>query len=251
VIACVADGHGSQRCPRAGRGAELALEVAVGLLREHPPVVHDIPRQLVSRWRRRVDDDLARHPATPQEPQGEASYLLYGTTVAAASVRAGRLRVLNIGDGDVLLLRASDPSDVLPLRLGGPTPGWLTHGLSEPNATEHVGVVELDLENPPTDVVLLSTDGFGGAFADPDWHAATGLDLMRRIGRLRPQEMETELSRWCDSPARIGGDDVSLAVLARTSVFHGAPKLRTDSRSLGRPHQCGNSTTEWGDAGLA
>src|SRR5436853_7834800 len=74
----VADGHGSERCPRAGAGAALAVNLAVECLSraaadaENPSALEVQLRtvtgpDLIARWRKLVLADVAERPFAPEE----------------------------------------------------------------------------------------------------------------------------------------------------------------------------------------
>ncbi len=212
----VADGHGSERCDRAARGAALAVSIVLDLLVTQPAVPAEaFGRRLHADWREAVDADLRHDPI--QDPGGGTTrherYLRYGTTIVAAAAGATRLRIVQLGDGDALLARAGSGWTGRPIEKRPGVQPWETASLCQDNAGDETVIVDLDLTNDPVDVCLLATDGLDATFADPEWHDATMHDLVGRLARLRPDDLDTAVREWCVPPAAVGGDDTSIALL--------------------------------------
>ena len=232
----VADGHGSDRCPRAARGAELAVEVALDLLVDSAFwSAEGLAGELVDRWRAAVTDDLELDPMPGSQLFGDDEmlpFLWYGTTLIAAAGRTGTLRLMQIGDGDVLLgHRGHDVHRPIPPR--GPLPPAQTESLCQPDADERVVVVDHDLETARFDACLIATDGLDCAFADEKWHGATMGDLLDRLSGMAPNDLPAAVERWCRAPAESGGDDTSMAVLVDAGLLRGEHARHLDGPQLG------------------
>ena len=224
----VADGHGSPRCARAASGAELVADVVFDALTARPPHQLDgLAETVVAKWRRTVDADLDRNPMSEAEADlsGGAGRLLYGTTVIGAAVDATTLRLIRIGDGDVLLGRRDRRGADQPLPSDSENSA-VTDSLSHDDAEARATVAEYDLGSSPIDVVLLATDGMDAAFADPSWHDETMADLLDRLPTIEAADLGAAASTWCRAPAHVGGDDTSIALLVRRELL-----ARTTQRS--------------------
>ena len=225
VVLAVADGHGSERCGRARTGAEFAAEAMYSVLGEQPPVAtRDVAARVVSAWREAVDTDLEAHPPDDTETAkvAGAHHLLYGTTAIGVSATATVVRVAQIGDGDVVLGERGSMAAIRHTAPSVPGPGAETFSLCDADPESHFGVTDYDLGQIDIDVVLAATDGLGSAFDDPDWHDATLTDLRSRLGGMAAGELENAVQGWCNAPARTGGDDTTIAVLARPDIFASA-----------------------------
>ena len=110
MIAAVADGHGSAIHARSSRGANLAVGLAVRILRT-VDVPQDVIRALKTNFDRLVSRDLERHPITSREQTLlDASCappdVLYGTTLLCVRIMTnGEADLFQLGDGEIHLLR--------------------------------------------------------------------------------------------------------------------------------------------------
>jgi hypothetical protein len=232
-VATVADGHGSSRCPRAGRGAALAVAVIADLLEEvmadggdaervRRRLVDDAGPALVERWRAEVAADADRRPFSPEElgligadPPGlsdRALWLAYGCTLVAVAANADVLIVFQIGDGDCILV-SRDQVVSRPLPEDPTNRGNVTSSLSQAEPLESLRCAAVDLGRQPQLLALVASDGFGGAYAEADWWHQVGRDLAHRSERLTPEELGARLPDWLAEPARVGGDDATMALL--------------------------------------
>ena len=158
----VADGHGSIHCPRADRGSAFAVESAIATLRVSPPLaLEDVAPSIVAGWRAAVDEDLELDPPT-EPPRRE----LYGTTLLAAHAAGQVVRLVQVGDGDVAV--ASGNVVERPVIAADTGSALVTESLCQDDAAERVQVVDVDVD--ATSLVLLASDGFGGAFVESAWH---------------------------------------------------------------------------------
>lgn len=215
-VIAVADGHSSSQCPRARIGAQLAVEAALEVLGNQNPA-DDTGRAIVERWRLLVDQHLATDPPTEDEVARGPSYMLYGTTLAAAATTRDRIRVFQIGDSDVLLTGNNGTIPSPHMDRNGPLSE--TYSLALGDAPESAAYAEYPHERFRVDIVVLMTDGFSSAFADSNWQEQTLEDLRRRLNSMGADELEKSIARWCEGPAKVAGDDTTLGLLVDSSVF--------------------------------
>ncbi len=229
AVLAVADGHGGSRYVRSDVGSDIAVAVAVevvskalreGLLegpgrRVEREALRQLPQQLVAAWSRRCLDHLGAHPFTSEEA-GRAGASLesdplmsYGSTLLVAVLGQARCLLLQLGDGDSLVaLSGGELVDALPPdhRLTGGE----TTSLCLPNAEADFRAALI--ENPAPTLVLLSTDGYGVAFADPGWRQSVVSDLLNQIETRGIEQVERSLPNWLQDSARVGGDDATVAI---------------------------------------
>lgn len=226
TIATVADGHGAPQYTRADRGSRLATRAAVEVLSEVPARPTDadlegLPQTLVERWRTLVADDLADDPPTAGEIGRHDPQMLYGTTLLAGAQLEGGLLLVQLGDGDIVLGRCDDPEPathrpIPPVQYAFP---GATDSLVQDDADEDVRVALVTADDFDPEVVLLATDGLDAANRGRRWHAEVMAATCRRLGATAADELEATVQAWCREPARVGGDDTTMALLARPHLL--------------------------------
>ena len=130
MIVAVADGHGSDRSPRSADGARMAVDLACRLpTADHTDV---LAVSLCAAWNTAVDEDLRRRPLGEHESSARYETLAYGSTVVIG-VLGDDVRVLQLGDGDILVATASGTA-TRPLPRPPGQVGEETESLCMPNA---------------------------------------------------------------------------------------------------------------------
>jgi serine/threonine protein phosphatase PrpC len=263
VVVAVADGHGSRKSFRSDRGSKFAAEVAVELLRCYIPsplnntgstyniqkdTEVDLPQRIVRLWQQRVDEDLAGEKLseielsplleTERAKIRDDSRAAYGTTLIAALLLPDCAVYLQLGDGDVLVVNASDTEAFRPLPADGRSFANETASLASPAPVQsakrpnggnaawadfRVRIVPITVESPA--LVLLTTDGYVNAFVNDAAFQKAATDILA-IGRSEGWEfVQRNLPGWLEEASRHGsGDDVTVVVVARCpEVVGGKP----------------------------
>lgn len=229
AVVAVADGHGHHLHFRSDVGATFAVETVLELLRVALPSFTDpatteealarVGADLVERWTTAVLDHAATHPPTAREEAyaGGSPTRPYGTTVLALAASDTTLAALQIGDGDLVVVTASG-SALRPLPEDPDLDGVHTSSLCQPRPLDSLRVAALPLDgDEPVGLGFVVTDGFGKARVGHDWWRQTGEEL---LGFAREHDypwIAERLDDWLDEPARVGGDDTTLALLGRTT----------------------------------
>jgi len=226
AVAAVADGHGHHDHFRSDVGARIAVEVAVDTLVAALPtftdattaerLLPDVAARTVAAWQ----DGVRRH--VEQEPIGPGVTVdplrPYGTTLLAMAVTGDVLVLLQIGDGDTVVVDGAGRAS-RPLPEDPESDGVNTASLCLPEPLRSLRSAAIDV--PSADVVLAfqCTDGFGSSRVDADgWWRQTGEELVR-FGRERGFGWVAEqLPGWLEEPAQVGGDDTTLAIIGRTDL---------------------------------
>jgi serine/threonine protein phosphatase PrpC len=228
----VADGHGSQACFRSGTGAELAVKIAIELLSGFDAnldfsrnylddVENELKHQLISLWRDAVAGHLSLNPYTPEElaqiggRRYKTPWTPYGSTLLAAVASESQLFLVQIGDGDILMVSST-------MRVSRPWPrdarllGVETTSLCTEDAAANIRVrVEPLTEDFPR-LVLLCTDGYSNSFRADSGFLKVGTDLLEMIEEDGLESVERGLEGWLEEASRLGsGDDVTLGLLFR------------------------------------
>lgn len=230
AVVAVADGHGHHLHFRSDVGARFAVESVLDLMRAALPRLtgpatteEELARvgaDLVERWSRSVRDHVAAHPFTAREEEyvGGSSTRPYGTTVLALAASDTTLGVLQIGDGDVVVVTEAGTA-LRPLPEDPDHDGVHTSSLCQPRPLDSLRIAALPLDGD--DAVALGyvcTDGFGKARVEPDWWRLTGEELVDFAREHGYPWIAERLDGWLEEPARVGGDDTTLALLGRTGL---------------------------------
>lgn len=230
AVVAVADGHGHRAHFRSDTGSAMAVVSAVEELRRALPELarSDDPEALaratgeaiVATWRDKVLHHAEAHPFTEgADPDTAVDKLLaYGSTFLAAAVSGGRLVVLQLGDGDSVVV-GTDGVASRPLPEDPDLDGVRTSSLCQPDPLASLRVVVL--ESTDVAMVYLCTDGFGGSRVDVDWWQQTGAQLVEFSRGQGLDWVRERLPEWLEEPARIGGDDTTMAILARSDLGPG------------------------------
>ena len=232
AVLAVADGHGHRLHFRSDTGSALAVVSAVEELRRILPALTD-PRSarervsaaaaaIVATWEAKVRHHIEANPysqAEDDETGASADPLRpYGTTLLAAAVSGDLMVLLQIGDGDsVVVSRAGVASRPLPE--DPMLDGTRTSSLCEPDPLSALRVAVVDTRVDDVALAFLCTDGFGTSRVDSDgWWRQTGEQLVE-FGRSRGLDwLREQLPGWLEEPAQVGGDDTSMAILVRSDL---------------------------------
>lgn len=235
VVVAVADGHGSRDSFRSHLGARFGAEIAVTEasavldgLAEAPTTdelamhVRGLSRNVAGAWSARVlehlrenrvaDEDLA---ASPRGRKGHESDPLraYGATLLIAMVTEESALLLQLGDGDIVVVAESgtafEPVPGDELLVAGETTS-----LCLPEAHRFVRWATLDLRTNPFQLLLLATDGYGNSFADSTWRQDVAEDMARHLAGHGLDWIEQHLPEWLAESAEVAGDDVTVAMVA-------------------------------------
>ena len=237
AVLAVADGHGHRLHFRSDTGSALAAVSAVEELKRilpsltDPATAEDLVTKaaaaIVETWEAKVRHHIEANPYTPvdDDETGASGDPLrpYGTTLLAAAV-AGELMVfLQIGDGDSVVVSAAGEAS-RPLAEDPLLDGTHTSSLCEPDPLRALRVAVVDTRAEDVALAFLCTDGFGTSRVDTDgWWRQTGEQLVE-FGRSRGLAwIREQLPGWLEEPAQIGGDDTTMAILARADLGPSVP----------------------------
>ncbi|MFB9312930.1 protein phosphatase 2C domain-containing protein [Nocardioides plantarum] len=219
AIVVVADGHGHHAHFRSDVGADLAtaltLDALQTALRGTEPIDPvEVAVDVATAWRRAVLEHVEAHPFRSDEaPRGPL--VPYGTTLLAVATTPDLLVALQIGDGDTVAVRTSGEA-WRPLPEDPSLDGVLTASLCQHDPISSLRTATLDLRKDPISLAYVCTDGLGKARTDSQtWWSEVGRELAvtARDGGL--SAIRARLPRDVRGPAQVGGDDTTLALVAR------------------------------------
>lgn len=235
AVAAVADGHGHHAHFRSDTGAAMAVVSAVEELRRilRPAVeagpdraaVHDLLRAaaagLVDTWTAKVRHHAEANPFTEAELAVSAAadpLRPYGSTILAAAALPGLVLLLQIGDGDTVLVTSTGEA-ARPLPEDGDLDGVHTSSLCQPRPLDALRIAVLDVAERDVALVYLTTDGFGRPRVDASgWWRETGEQLLGFCRSHGLNWVRDQLPDWLAEPARVGGDDTTMALVVRSDV---------------------------------
>ena len=220
ALACVADGHGSDRCPYSDEGAKTAVTIAADILAElldspNPAGLFTaqkdirLPRLLETRWKETV---RIIH-STKVDPL-PFSFELYGTTLLALAATKDFVFALQIGDGDAVAIDPDGSARWLIPAID--QAGNETESLCLENAWQFVRTqfIPTTGENDAPLMFLLSTDGYANSFTSNEGFLKVGADIFRLLRENGRDYIEKNLPQWLEKTSEDGsGDDISVAII--------------------------------------
>jgi hypothetical protein len=262
MVAAVADGHGHARHLRSARGSKLAVRIGCQVAQEladrlegngvistgpggranlqpaDPPsasaaadaisgeLEEFLVPQIIARWRKAVLADVAADPFTDAEDEqrqkGDDPTVAYGSTLLLGVALHDWLILAQIGDGDVVGVRA-DGRAILPVPADPQLDGLVTTSLCGPDAQSDFRMAIVDTSKIQLAAVLLATDGYGNAQLIEEWPSAFSQDLARMLKEHDMVWLASQLPSWAARCASADGsaDDTTVALLvSRAAAPH-------------------------------
>jgi hypothetical protein len=192
---------------------------------------------VIERWRTAVLADLAADPFTEaeqdQRQRGDDPTVAYGSTLLLAIAVGTWLILAQIGDGDVVGVRA-DGSASLPVPPDPLLDGMVTTSLCGRDPSADFRIAVTDTSSDRLLAVLLATDGYGNAQLVEAWPGAFSSDLTWMLRNRDEQWLASQLPAWAARCASADGsaDDTTVALLISPAgaaelapVRRGAPTM--------------------------
>ena len=243
AMIAVSDGHGSSRCFRSDRGADFAVQAAIGSLKKiicdqdtcrslslsdiRQTAKDRLPRDIIMCWQRSVESHLNAYPFSESESQilkDLSHFYAYGATVISVCVTPLFILYIQLGDGDILTVSAKGeverplPSDT---RLFANE----TTSLCAINAwADFRFFVQTDFDSFP-DMILLSTDGYANSFQADSGFLKAARDIWEMLRSEGRDYIQKHLDEWLKETSEGGsGDDITVG-LVFPSVNEGMRKM--------------------------
>lgn len=247
LILAVSDGHGSAKSFRSHIGADLAVNLAMEVLKqffhwdEQPDelnanisMINDVEQKrltatLVNRWQEAVENELEEKPFTSDEwaslekEDGPAARqavennptLAYGATILAVVVAEHFILYLQLGDGDILCVDTYGKT-TRPFPRDEKLIANETTSLCLPNAWQEVQVSLVPYsENPPA-LILVSTDGYSNSFRSESDFLMIGQDYREMLRSTGMDGVQKQLTSILEENSQQGsGDDITLGIIKR------------------------------------
>lgn len=248
LILAVSDGHGSPKSFRSHLGASFAVQAMISLVQELVDVLRPgrdlsyakrtaeerLPRELVRRWQEAVDQHWESAPVTEAEltrlleERGETGRqqveenprIAYGATILAAVVTGDFLLFVQLGDGDILMVRENGevqrpfPRD--PRLIANETTSLcMKNAWAEMRTRFQVRHGEVPA------MIMLSTDGYANSFVNEDAFLKVGADLLALLQEEGDESVRLNLPGWLEEASHAGsGDDITVGILYRRDILN-------------------------------
>lgn len=237
LIVAVADGHGGARYLRSDAGSSIAVSVATEVLGDwwsdqastserarRATLSGRVLPDLVERWRTEVAAHLTATPFTDEERAAQDNdldadiWVSYGATLLAVVLALDSTASIQLGDGDIV----GAGGGRAPRHLVEDDDRLIAGATTSLCLRDAARDFRISITTDPMELVLLSTDGYANAFADGDWYVQVCADLTEQVTSRGLGPVAGELEGWLESSARVGGDDVTVALATRPLV---APRV--------------------------
>jgi hypothetical protein len=236
LILAISDGHGAPRYVRSHKGAKFAVKLAVEILQEFAAEENAVvelstlpdhadgrlPRTLVRSWQSAVRHDLAAHPFTEEEERvlaeqarksDDDAVRAYGATLLAALITPQYLLLLQLGDGDILVVDSAGRVSRPPMPEDPRLIANQTTSLCGPTAWQDMRAYFQAFTARPPALVMLATDGYSNSFANEQGFTSAATDILESIRSLGSHQTRVQLPGWLRATSKAGsGDDISVAV---------------------------------------
>lgn len=231
VILAVADGHGSEKCPKSKNGSQIAVNVFCKIMRTYLDNYSENMESLITwlnregeirfsqnicdEWKRRVrksfNDSKEEKPLDEHgKTDWKSIYQLYGTTLVGLLVTADYIFAFQIGDGDILRIDGEGVSSVLKTEK---ILGTETHSLSKIDAWQHAYSMirrRNQKERVPY-LYFMATDGFANSFVTEKEFFKSCREYYEMICRHGFETVCGNLRKWLQETSELGcGDDITV-----------------------------------------
>ena len=236
TILSVADGHGSDKCPRSDRGSLMAVNAFCDVMRKYlfgygqtskgmTELVTFLNREgdirfaqdVCEEWQTRVKKSFYKDKDNSLvDSEGKIDwkrvYSLYGTTLLGMLITDTFVFSFQIGDGDINYIKSDEISTLVePEKFLGTE----THSLSKTDAWRK-SVASVRRKNESDDapyLYMLSTDGFSNSFVNEDEFHKTCREYYKMISEHGYEAVRDNLAKWLKETSELGcGDDITVVM---------------------------------------
>lgn len=234
VIIAVADGHGSEKCPRSDRGSTIAVNTFCEVMKNYlqsygsdenglSSLITFLNREgdmrfaqdICEEWQARVKQSYYKNKEDGMLDEDgnikwSAVYSLYGTTLLGMLITNTFVFSFQIGDGDINLVTKDgvfalvEPEKFL---------GTETHSLSKLDAWRKAvaSIRRRDGEDEESCMYMLSTDGFANSYTSDGEFQKTCSDYFGMIREHGAETVQANIKKWLTETSELGcGDDITV-----------------------------------------
>lgn len=239
IFAAVADGHGGARHFRSAVGSRFAVDAAIHEMRriaddweagsterQAQIAASELPQAIVTEWLEQVQRHLDSTPITNEEWEtlataaGDAAReqvesepkLAYGATLIAALVTSRQILLIQVGDGDALLVSA-DGKAWQPIPHDERLTGEFTTSLCRNSAAADFRYSITEIDNRVA-LLVLATDGYSNSFRTDADFMQVGTDVLELVRKHGVSQVEKQLPQILEHASANGsGDDITMALV--------------------------------------
>jgi serine/threonine protein phosphatase PrpC len=161
-------------------------------------------------------DNLEHKEGTAARKLIEANpAIVYGSTLVAVLATGSFLFLLQVGDGDALVVY-DDGNVNRPIPPDPRLFGNETTSLSSPKAANDLRFAFQRFTGSPPRLVLLSTDGYANSFCSDQDFLKVGSDIVEILNADGIDSVTRDLESWLTDASRLGsGDDITAGIIIR------------------------------------
>ncbi len=237
TILAVADGHGSEKCPRSDRGSQIAVNAFCHVMKKYLDAYQNqedgmsmliaflnregdtrFAQDVCAEWQARVKQSFYKNKDESylnddQSFDWNRIFGLYGTTLLGMLITEGFVFAFQIGDGDITLINRDS---VVPVVETEKFLGTETHSLSKPDAwkksSSTLRMRSLDEDLPY--LYMLTTDGFINSHASEEDFQKSCRGYYDMIGEYGFDTVKSNLPKWLSETSENGcGDDITAVLM--------------------------------------
>jgi len=238
TICAVCDGHGDERCFRSEKGSKLGVDIAIKSIKtfvETNPqfniknekdveyLIKQLKEHIIFEWNEATLNDFKSNPLSIEETnllrdKDKAEYLstltlsnyqhIYGSTFVAGLITDNFWLILQLGDGDAVLL--DERGLYLPMPKDDKLQFQYTTSLCEVDAIDNFRHI-YGFTTPIS--MILSTDGLKNSYKNYDYFLGLYKDILNDAKVEDTDTLEKGLIEDLPVLSKIGsGDDISIAI---------------------------------------
>jgi hypothetical protein len=221
-IIAVADGHGHKSHDLSEIGSRIAAEKAIEVLNNlidkfedekllYDALKIDFPKIIAKEWKEGVVSDfIEKSNVSDSDIPFEEIMKRYGTTLLAAILTPKYLYLLQLGDGDILLIDENDQIESI-TAANSELVGETTYSLSQVDSSNFWQVSKRT--KPIKGLLTISTDGFSKSFISDEEFQKVSLNLYAFFKSEGYETTVGYIPTWLDEYSRNGSqDDITLGL---------------------------------------
>lgn len=243
IILSVADGLGDEMFSRSGKGSQFAVDASIEICNRHirkihrwreGQIRHRLLNEIIECWNQKISEDLKSEPFSPEEERLSTKYVQhflskipeeeridpsifirsypYSTTLNTVIVTPAAIIVLQIGDGDIVIVREDGSTkEVFSLQMdcGRVIP------LSYPNVRDSCNVCRRSMEQAKPLIIYLSSDGYSAGYdsSKVDFEEIIAFEFHSNIQKFSIVDIQTALPSLLEELSQGSGDDLTLGII--------------------------------------